>query len=127
MGLKKLGYNDMIGKGWDSSPQESYCWQKFTENGGSTDPDSNQFWWVPRVWELHGHAWNWDQHKRRPDGQFLSFPAPQKKKTEKDEKASISTRLLRLASLLPTSQEKNVHALIDLATDLNDGTLKIEE
>lgn len=76
---------------------------------------------------MHGHAWNWDQHKRRPDGQFLSFPAPEKKKTDKDKKASISVRLLRLASLLPVSQEKTIHTLISLATDLNDGTLKIEE
>jgi hypothetical protein len=129
--LRKLGYNDMLGKGWDSAPQESYCWQKFKEGGDSTDPNSNQFWWVPKVFEMHGHAWNWDAHKRRPDGRFLKFP-PSETKSKTDSKkpekeASTVVRLLRLASLLPMSQADSAQALIGLAEVLCDGTLKIEE
>lgn len=120
MSLKKLAFNDMIGKGFDSSVQESYCWQQFYENGASTDHESNQFWWVPIVWELHGHAANWDEHTRRPDGKFLRFPESKGKPT-----AVIVPKLLRLATLLTNKEE--AEKLIDLVGDFCNGRIDIEE
>ncbi len=66
--MKKLAFNDMLGKGFDSARQESFCWQRYTEG----DP---QFWWVSDVYNRHGHAWDWDKHQRDQGGRFKKFPA----------------------------------------------------
>lgn len=120
MALRKLGFNDMIGKGWDSAPQESFCWQRFYENGATTDRETNQFWWVPTVWEIHGHAWNWDAHKRRPDGKFLKFP-PSGQKTE----GTVVTRLLCLATLFANEDGDKAEELIKVAKAMNNGKIVI--
>lgn len=66
--MKKLGFNDMHGKGFDSARSESWLWQRFSEG----DPD---YTWVPEVYEKHGHAWDWAQHERDKSGRFKRFPA----------------------------------------------------
>lgn len=137
MVLRKLGFNDMIGKGWDSPAQESFCWKHFYDNGATTNK-SNQFWWVPAVWQIHGHAWGWEDHKRRPDGTFLKFP-PAKGKGEGegesepkpkrnpfgDRDASTIVRLLRLATLFSVEDGDKAEELIKVAKALSNGKIAI--
>jgi len=134
MVLRKLGFNDMIGKGWDSAPQESYCWQQFYENGATTSK-TNQFWWVPAVWAIHGHAWNWDEHRRRPDGTFLKFPPSGQGETTEESKpkrtpfgpkeSSVVTRLLCLATLFSRKDSDKAEELIKVAKVLGNGKIVV--
>lgn len=116
----------MLGKGFDSAAQESFCWQRFMENP-STNREANQFWWVPRVWRLHGHAPGWENHKRDEDGKFLKFPPPKGESEESDTtEASTVTRLLRLATLFPVQEKEKAEELIKIATILSGGRIVIE-
>ena len=63
----KYAFNDMLGKGWDSGAQYSFCIQRAVEG----DP---QFWWVPDVLRKFPHPPDWEEHTRNPDGTYKSFP-----------------------------------------------------
>lgn len=128
MALFKTGLNDMLGKGWDSAAQESFCWQRFMENP-NTSREANQFWWVPRVWKIHGHAPNWEAHTRRDNGQFLNFPPPIGEGGEGGEgptEASTVVKLLRLATMFPVDEKRKAEQLINLATQLSGGELQVD-
>lgn len=91
-GIRKLAFNDMFGKGWDSGKQYSYCMQRSLQG----DP---QFWWVPEVLELFPEPPpNWDAVDRGPDGRFKEFPANKEKK-----ESSWNNRMYRFAYKLYTS------------------------
>lgn len=117
--FKRLSFNNMFNKGWDSAAQESYCWQQFVENDGSTDPDQNQFWWVPEVWRLHGHADDFDEHTRDDKGRYVRFPAGLGEDESEPHQAFTKVRLLRLATLLPTEKAEEAELLISLASSLD--------
>ena len=86
---RKLAFNDMLGKGWDSGKQYSYCVQRAVEN----DP---QFWWV---WDVVAKfpepPPSWDSVSRSPGGQFQSFPGGGGEST-----ASIRERMVKCACAL---------------------------
>lgn len=67
-------YNDVLGKGWDSAAQYSFCIQQSMEG----DP---QFWWVPAALRKFPHPPEWQHVKRDPDGKYKSFPGGKGKRS----------------------------------------------
>jgi len=78
----KSAYNDMLGKGWDSGKQYSYCIQRAVDN----DP---QFWWVWDALHKFPHPPNWESVQRNSDGTYKSFPS--------GSTASLHDRIVKLA------------------------------
>jgi len=88
-GLKtKQAFNDMIGKGWDSAKQYSFCIQE--SSGGNP-----QFWWVPQVLRRFPHPPEYDAVVRNPDGTYKSFP-----KGKSGKQAATNLQIIRLANIL---------------------------
>lgn len=93
--MRRHAFNDMLGKGWDSAAQYSYCIQHHIAG----DP---QFWWVSeclRKWPAPPGGWG--TVVRMPNGRFRKFPR-KKEKTEEEHKAELAMRfkLIRLSSIL---------------------------
>lgn len=65
----------MFEKGFDSAAQEQLLWRWF-EQGAPC------YWWVPEVYEKHGHAPDWTGDKGE-DGKFKK--APPGKMTEEEK------------------------------------------
>lgn len=103
---RKLAFNDMLGKGWDSGKQYSYCIQRAVEG----DP---QFWWV---WDVVDKfpvpPPSWNSVTRGPGGQFKSFPGGGGGKSE----ASLRERIVRFACVLKKEgQHKAARRLLRVA------------
>lgn len=77
--LKKIAFNDILSKGFDSVAQE--CFLRINK------PSLAQ-----EVFELHGHAPDWDRLKRDDRGKF-------------DHIASICKALFKVADRLDTKQK----------------------
>ena len=89
--IRKLAFNDMLGKGWDSGKQYSYCMQRSLAG----DP---QFWWVPEVIrKFPMPPPNWEAVSREPDGRFREFPGRGKGKRKKEKKSSARAQLCKFA------------------------------
>jgi len=86
--MQKLAFNDMIGKGWDSAKQYSFCIQE--SSGGNP-----QFWWVPQVLRRFPHPPEYDAVVRNPDGTYRSFP-----KGKSGKQAATNLQIIRLANIL---------------------------
>ena len=108
--LTRLAFNDMFGKGWDSSRQESFCWQKWEE-------DDPQFWWVPHVFKKWGHAHDWAKHKRDDKGRYLVFP---KSSVSNPKTSELAVGILRLAAYFPIEQAEYAEQLIQIAKELDE-------
>lgn len=67
MKLTKQAFNDMLGKGWDSGAQYSFCIQQSLAG-------NPQFWWVPEVLRKFPHPPDWEELVRDPNGRFKKFP-----------------------------------------------------
>lgn len=89
--MRKFAFNDMLGKGWDSGKQFSFCMQRSLAG----DP---QFWWVPEVVrKFPVPPPNWESVKREPDGRFKEFPGRGKGKKKKEKKSSARAELCKFA------------------------------
>lgn len=65
--LVRHGLNDMLGKGFDSARQEVWLWMRYHDG----EPC---YKWVKKVYDRHGHAWDWDSIKRDDQGRFRMTP-----------------------------------------------------
>lgn len=99
--LTKQAFNDMLGKGWDSGAQYSFCIQRALEG----DP---QFWWVPDVLRKFPHPPDWEQHERHPDGRYKSFPPGKSKGGGEAEAKAL------LKSLIKEGHVKEAREMIKL-------------
>lgn len=109
----RTAFNDMLGKGWDSAKQESFCIQRAVEN----DP---QFWWVWIVLDRFGHASNWGKPKRDENGRYTGpFKGLRDSEKSKGREAALQGRILTLAMMFPVEHKENAEQLIELAKILD--------
>jgi len=64
----KSAYNDVLGKGWDSAAQFSFCIQESLKG-------NPQFWWVPQALRKFPHPPDWSHVSRDSDGKYKNFPS----------------------------------------------------
>jgi len=56
--MEQYAFNDMLGKGFDSTPQENLMWMLYEMGckGSGKNGSSWDYEWVPEVYNKHGHA-----------------------------------------------------------------------
>jgi len=87
--VTKQAFNDMLGSGWDSGAQYSFCIQQSLAG-------NPQFWWVQEVLRKFPHPPDWEEVQRGPDGKYKKFPGP-KSPAETDKRGSVREKLQKFA------------------------------
>ena len=79
----------MMGKGWDSAAQYSFCIQRSLEG-------NPQFWWVKECLAKFPHPPQWEHVQRGPGGRYVSFPGGKGNSKE----SHLEYQLIKLAGEL---------------------------